>query len=118
MLKGRFQALCELQIQITSPKHHKWAIAFVQCCIILHNLILRFEGWSFDPVFCECLYEAGRGYPAPRIPNVANDENLDGSDDGLQEAQRHVETEGQRFWHVIMGRLFSSESSGAVRRPG
>ena len=118
MLKGRFQALRELRIQITSPKHHKWAIAFVRCCIILHNLILRFEGRSFDPLFRERLYEAGRGYPAPRIPDVANDQDLDGSDDGLQEARQRVETEGQKFRCVIMGRLFSSESSGAVRRPG
>ena len=118
MLKGRFQALRELRIQITSPKHHKWAIAFVRCCIILHNLILRLEGAGFDPVFRERLYEAGRGYPAPRPPGVADDENFDGSDNGLQEAQRRVETEGQRFRRVIMGRLFSSESSGAVRRPG
>jgi hypothetical protein len=87
MLKGCFQALHELQIQITSPKHHKWAIAFVQCCIILHNLILRFEGQSFDLVFCEHLYKARRGYLAPRIPDVADDEDLDGSDDRLQEAQ-------------------------------
>ena len=103
MLKGRFQALHELRIQITSPKHHKWAIAFVRCCIILHNLILRFEGRSFDLVFRERLYEAGRGFPAPRMPDGADDEDLDGSDDGLQEARRRVETEGQRFRQLIMG---------------
>ena len=118
MLKGRFQALRELRIQITSPKHHRWAIAFVRCCIILHNLILRLEGAGFDPVFRERLYEAGRRYPVPRLPGVTDDEDIDGSDNGLREARRRVETEGQRFRRVVMGWLFSSESSGAVRRPG
>ena len=85
LLKGRFQALHKLQIQITSTKHHKWAVIFVCCCIILYNLILRLEGGDFDLAFCEHLYEAGRGYPAPRIPNVADDEDTSGSDDEFQE---------------------------------
>ena len=99
LLKGRFQVLCELRIQITSPKHHKWAITFVRCCIILHNIIIRLEDGDFDPEFCELLYKAGRGYPAPRIPNVNNDDDDDpyGDDVDLQGAQQRMETEGQRF---------------------
>ena len=118
LLKGRFQAVRELQIQITSTRHHKWAVIFVRCCIILHNLILRLEGGSFDPAFREDLYEAGRGYPAPRIPNVADDEDLSGSDDEFRETRRRNATEGQTFRRHIMGRLFNSATSGAVRRPG
>ena len=83
--------------------------------MILHNLILRFEGRNFDPIFREHLYEAGRGYPRPRNPNAADDR--DGSDDELQEARWHVETEGQQFRRQIMARLFRSEASGAVRWP-
>jgi len=81
-------------------------------------LILRLEGSNFDPVFRERLYDAGRGYPAPGIPDVADDDDLYGSDEELQEAWRREETEGQRFRRQIMARLFNSESSGAVRRPG
>lgn len=84
--------------------------------MILHNLILRLEGGDFDPIFREHLYEAGRGYPRPRIPNVADDGDAH-SDDELEEARRRVETEGQRFRRQIMARLFNSEASGAVRRP-
>lgn len=97
LLKGRFQALRELRIQITSTKHHKWAVIFVRCCIILHNLILRLEGGDFDLAFREHLYEAGRGYPAPRIPNVADDEDASGSDDEFRETRRRNATEGQTF---------------------
>jgi len=69
---------------------------FIRCCIILHNLIIRLEGRNFDVVFREHLYKAGRGYLAPMVPDMSNDEDLDGSDGELQEAQRHVETEGQK----------------------
>jgi hypothetical protein len=51
-------------------------------------------------------------------PNIINDEDAGDSDDELREARRRVETEGQRFRHQIMGRLFDSASSGAVRRLG
>ena len=114
LLKGHFQALRELRIQITSTRHHKWAIIFVCYCIILHNLILRLEGGGFDPVFREHLYKAGRGYPAPRIPDAVNS---GGSDDEFQEVQRCMTMEGQTFWQQLMGRLFSNATSGAVRRP-
>jgi len=60
---------------------------FIQCCIILHNLIIRLEGRNFNAVFCEHLYKAGRGYPALMVPDMSDDEDLDGSDSELQEAQ-------------------------------
>jgi hypothetical protein len=81
--------------------------------MILHNLILRLEGGNFDPIFREHLYEAGRGCPRPRIPDVADDGDAHGSDDELQEARRRVETEGegQRFQRQVMAKLFSSKWS-------
>ena len=60
---------------------------FIRCCIILHNLIIRLEGRNFDAVFREHLYEAGRGYPALMVPDMSDNEDLDGSDGKLQEAQ-------------------------------
>jgi hypothetical protein len=44
LLKGRFQSLHELRIQIGSHNHHMRAIIWIRCCIILHNLIIQFEG--------------------------------------------------------------------------
>jgi hypothetical protein len=46
-------------------------------------LILRLEDEDFDLAFCDHLYKAGRGYPAPRFPDVANDEDLSGSNNEL-----------------------------------
>jgi len=48
---------------------------------------------------------------------VDDNDDPHSSDDGMQEAQQHREIEGQRFqWHILAW-LFSSELSGAVRRP-
>ncbi|KIJ61941.1 hypothetical protein HYDPIDRAFT_77016, partial [Hydnomerulius pinastri MD-312] len=42
-LKGRFQSLRELRLQMRTMKDMKIAVHWVQCCIILHNMIIRFE---------------------------------------------------------------------------
>jgi hypothetical protein len=44
LLKGRFQSLKELRVRINSERDHKWAVLWILCCIILHNLILIIEG--------------------------------------------------------------------------
>jgi len=60
-------------------------------------MIIQLEGRKFDPGFCKHPCEAGRRYPVLRILDMTNDKGVVGSDDELQEAQQHVETEGQRF---------------------
>lgn len=42
-LKGRFQSLRELRLQVRTKKDIQIAIHWVQCCIILHNMIIAFE---------------------------------------------------------------------------
>ncbi|KAF8545964.1 hypothetical protein OG21DRAFT_1479735 [Imleria badia] len=42
-LKGRFQSLQELHIRIQSPGDMTYTVHWVQCCIILHNMIIQFE---------------------------------------------------------------------------
>jgi hypothetical protein len=79
--------------------------------------VVRLEGGDFDAGFREELFEVGRGYAAPRAPDMTDDEDSGGSDDDLRQARRRTETEGQRFRRHIMTRLFNSASSGAVRRP-
>jgi hypothetical protein len=113
LLKGRFQALRELRIQIASHKRHEWAIFFIRCCIILHNLIIMLEGSDFNSTFRERLLAV-----APIIPNIIDDTDSGGSDNELREVRRRVETAGQKFRRQVMTRLFNSVSSGAVRRPG
>ncbi|KAJ8579819.1 hypothetical protein M405DRAFT_717601, partial [Rhizopogon salebrosus TDB-379] len=43
-LKGRFQSLRELRHPVNTQRQHEMALAWIQCCIILHNMIIRFEG--------------------------------------------------------------------------
>ncbi|KIK23916.1 hypothetical protein PISMIDRAFT_41300, partial [Pisolithus microcarpus 441] len=42
-LKGRFQSLRELRLHMNSLRDIRIAVHWVQCCIILHNMIIRFE---------------------------------------------------------------------------
>jgi hypothetical protein len=57
LLKGRFQSLIELRIQVYTHKKHVWAIMWICCCIILHNLILRIEAGNIDNVWHEELFQ-------------------------------------------------------------
>ena len=43
MLKGRFQSLQELCLKIQKPDDLTYAMHWIQCCIVLHNMIVRFE---------------------------------------------------------------------------
>lgn len=43
MLKGRFASLRELRIQISDRTMAEWAVVWIRCCIILHNLVIRIE---------------------------------------------------------------------------
>jgi hypothetical protein len=61
LLKGRFQSLRELRIQIGSKQKHRWAILWIRCCIILHNLVIRIdeEDESHDAVWRDFCIEMG-----------------------------------------------------------
>lgn len=43
-LKGRFQSLHGLQIIINNNEDHDYALRWVTCTIILHNLVIDFKG--------------------------------------------------------------------------
>lgn len=43
-LKGRFQCLRGLRVNINSPDDHIKALQWMTCAIILHNLIIDVEG--------------------------------------------------------------------------
>ncbi|KIJ10706.1 hypothetical protein PAXINDRAFT_85636, partial [Paxillus involutus ATCC 200175] len=42
-LKGCFQSLCELCFQIQNENDLEYANAWVRSCLILHNMIVKFE---------------------------------------------------------------------------
>jgi hypothetical protein len=50
-LKGRFQCLCGLRVNINSNSEHAQALHWITVAIILHNLIIDVEGNSFASHF-------------------------------------------------------------------
>ncbi|KAF8440207.1 hypothetical protein L210DRAFT_845804, partial [Boletus edulis BED1] len=38
-----FQSHCELQLVMQTQEHGKIAMHWIQCCLILHNMILQFK---------------------------------------------------------------------------
>lgn len=92
----------------------------MRSCIVLHNLILRYEGDNIDEDWYEELWDAGRhngdSDDGDDEGNMEDDIDEDSGDDELQRAQRRVLSEGQRFRLRKMKELFDSPTSGAVRR--
>jgi hypothetical protein len=42
-LKGHFQSLHRLQLVMHTQENVKVVMHWIQCCLILHNMILQFE---------------------------------------------------------------------------
>ncbi|KIL53858.1 hypothetical protein M378DRAFT_182723 [Amanita muscaria Koide BX008] len=82
-LKGRFQCLRGLRVNINSPEDHVKAMRWITCVIILHNLIIDVEGEVskagayFQPLHSSVEEEEDTG-----VGNDDNDENEDNSNPG------------------------------------
>lgn len=48
LLKGRFQCLCGLRLQIRNNQEHVAACQWITICIILHNFLIEVEGSDID----------------------------------------------------------------------
>ena len=114
MLKGTFQSLKEIRIQLINTKRHMVIIMWARVCIVLHNLIIRIEGDNFDERWRESLVRTGLDYG--HRANVDMDEE-DEPGDALERAQRRLETPGQRFRLKLMDDLFDSPFCTVERRP-
>ena len=112
LLKGTFQSLKEIRIQLVNTKRHMVIIMWARICIVLHNLIIRIEGDNFDEVWREGLVRRGLDCGA----NSDADEE-DEPEDMLEQARRRLETPGQRFRLKLMNDLFDSPFSRVERRP-
>jgi hypothetical protein len=113
MLKGTFQSLKEIRIQLINTKCHMVIIMWARVCIILHNLIIRIEGDNFDEIWREGLVRWG-------LDEHGGDGNIDEEDalgDALELARRRVEMPGQHFRLKVMDALFDSPSHNVERRP-
>jgi len=111
MLKGTFQSLKEIQIQLVNAKRHMIIIMWAHVCIVLHNLIIRIEGDNFDEKWRECLVRTGLDGA-----NSDTDEE-DEPEDRLEQVRRRLETPGQRFRCKLMDDLFDSLSCRVERHP-
>jgi hypothetical protein len=111
LLKGTFQSLKEIRIQLVNTKRHMVIIMWARVCIVLHNLIIRIEGDNFDEVWREGLVRRG-------LDRGADDsDEEDEPEDMLEQARRRLETPGQRFRLKLMNDLFDSPFSRVERRP-
>jgi hypothetical protein len=113
LLKGTFQSLKEIQIQVINAKRHKIVIMWARTCIILHNLIICIKGDNFDSTWRECLIRMGLDDKCGADGDADEEEPRD----ALGQAQHRLETPEQRFRLEVMDNLFNSASCIAERHP-
>src|SRR6266852_9255636 len=105
LLKGTFQSLKEIRIQLVNTKHHKLIIMWACICIILHNLIIHIEGHNFDDQWRECLVRKGLEHECDANDDTDEEEE---PGDALKQAQQRLATPGQCFRLQLMDNLFDS----------
>src|SRR5712691_10656641 len=114
LLKGTFQSLKEIRIQLVNTKCHKLIIMWARACIILHNLIIRIEGDNFDDQWRECLVRTGLEHEHDASDDTDEEEE---PRDALEQAQRRLATPRQRFRLQLMDNLFDSPFLTVECRP-
>jgi DDE superfamily endonuclease len=83
LLKGTFQSLKEIQIQLIDVRRHMIIIMWAHVCIVLHNLIIRIEGDNFDEVWRDGLVQTGLDHER------ADDDNDDDNEHGNELEHAH-----------------------------
>ena len=94
-LKGRFQSLRELCFQMNSLKDIQIATHWIQCCLILHNMIIQFEDKLNIESTTQWAIQEGQ----------ENSNDSDG-DNGGAEMDVAQQTPGQQFQLELAERLF------------
>ena len=113
MLKGTFQSLKEIRIQLINTKRHMIIIMWARVCIVLHNLIIRIEGDNVNEKWRESLVRGGLDQCGAN--HDTDDEDAFG--DALEQAHWRLETPGQCFRLKVMDALFDSPSCNVEHRP-
>jgi hypothetical protein len=105
LLKGTFQSIKEIRIQLINTKRHMVIIMWARVCIILHNLIIHIKGDNFDEIWREGLVHRG-------LDRGADDsDDSDEPEDALEQAWRRLKTPGQHFRLKLMNDLFDNPFS-------
>ena len=113
MLKGTFQSLKEIWIQLINTKCHMIIIMWACVCIMLHNLIICIKGDNFDEKWRESLVRTGRDLECTN--NNSGEDNE--AEDALERVQWQIETPGQCFRLQLMDDLSNSPFCAIERRP-
>lgn len=111
LLKGTFQSLKEIRIQLIDTRRHMIVVMWARVCIVLHNLIIRIEEDNFDAVWREGLIRNGLG----RDPG-SEDTDEEDEEDEVYRARRRLMTPGEKFRIKLMNDLFDSPFCSAERR--
>src|SRR6266849_10340700 len=114
LLKGTFQLLKEIRIQLVNTKRHKLIIMWTCACIILHNLIICIKGDNFDNQWRESLVRMGLEHEREAGDDTDEEEE---PGDALEQAQQRLAMPGQRFRLQLMDNLFDSPFLTVERRP-
>jgi hypothetical protein len=120
LLKGTFQSLKEIRIQLINTKRHKVIIMWARACIILHNLIIHIEGDNFDKQWRESLVRTGLDQERGAGDTDEEEEPgdvLEEPEDALEQVRQRLATPGQRFRLKLMDDLFNSLFHTVERRP-
>jgi hypothetical protein len=108
-LKGRFQSLRELRHNIQKRKDFQITMHWIQCCIILHNMIIRFEA-NHSKDSQTWAYQEGIAFIAPEIEEQEGDDVVGD--------RSYAGTQGQACRARLMDQLFESPYSNAQHREG
>ncbi|KAG1728035.1 uncharacterized protein EDB91DRAFT_1253620 [Suillus paluster] len=113
VLKGRFQSLRELRFHIQAEKDLEFVVQWIKCCIILHNMIIRFKihHQKQDGTYKSSLnwaHDEGEDF------FVQEPEGLDG--DEVVGDRTYEGTPGQGARAKLMDMLFDSPYSNAQCR--
>ena len=99
-LKGRFQSLRDLRVQIQNNEDLQYANAWIRSCLILHNLIIDFEEQLG-------IAPSATGFAA-EYPSEDEDEEgweEDEVKDIEEDEQAQHRTPGQQCCHTLMQTL-------------
>jgi len=92
---------------------------WIQCCIILHNLILQIKAGNIDSEWQEELYHIwnlieGAEHQHQQKEAELGLDNESKDETELQCAHHQVMSDGQKFHHKVINDLLNSPTSGAV----
>lgn len=114
-LKGRFQSLRELRLNIHTERELQIAVHWIMCCIILHNMIIRFEAHHRQQ---NAKFRRSQRWAEREAREFAAQEMEDPDGDEVVGDRSYEGTPGQASRLRMMDQLFDSPHSRAQHREG